>query len=192
MYLALLENTMVILTSDHGHSICDRGYLGKRGYPSVPEVYEIPLLIRFPKGAHAGLKSDLFVQHHDITAAIFECAAVNPPEPIDGLSFLEDAVAGQRRLRNHVTVGWGATPTVITDRWWFNGKIDGTGIFLYDLQTLDPFEHNLAPDYPEVARNCLKLQTRTHAEAFRDWLIDMAHQEADAAWLQPIGGKEIA
>ncbi|GAG41503.1 unnamed protein product, partial [marine sediment metagenome] len=48
--LGLLDNTVVIFTSDHGHSIGDRNYLGKRGYPSSPEVFDIPLMIRFPKG----------------------------------------------------------------------------------------------------------------------------------------------
>ncbi|MCK5328015.1 MAG: sulfatase, partial [Candidatus Latescibacteria bacterium] len=36
--LGLLDNTMILLTADHGHSIGDRNYLGKRGYPSMPEV----------------------------------------------------------------------------------------------------------------------------------------------------------
>lgn len=77
--LGLLDNTMVIFTSDHGHSIGDRGFLGKRGYPSAPEVFDIPLMIRFPRAEHAGTSSDMFVQHHDITAAILEAANVKPP-----------------------------------------------------------------------------------------------------------------
>ena len=70
--LGLLDDTLVILTSDHGHSIGDRGYMGKRGYPSMPEVYDVPLMIRFPGAEHAGQHSDLFVQHHDITALILD------------------------------------------------------------------------------------------------------------------------
>ena len=33
--LGLLDNTMVIFTADHGHSLGDMNYLGKRGYPST-------------------------------------------------------------------------------------------------------------------------------------------------------------
>ena len=36
--LKLEENTLVILTSDHGHTLGEEHYLGKRGYPSRPEV----------------------------------------------------------------------------------------------------------------------------------------------------------
>jgi arylsulfatase A-like enzyme len=32
--LGLLDRTLLIVTSDHGHSIGDEGYIGKRGYPS--------------------------------------------------------------------------------------------------------------------------------------------------------------
>ncbi|NIQ81257.1 MAG: sulfatase-like hydrolase/transferase, partial [Anaerolineae bacterium] len=38
--LGRLEDTLLIFTSDHGHSIGDRDHLGKRGYPSTPDVVE--------------------------------------------------------------------------------------------------------------------------------------------------------
>ena len=57
--LGLLDNTMVVFTTDHGHSIGDKNYMGKRGYPSAPEVYDVPLMIRFPGAEHAGKKTDM-------------------------------------------------------------------------------------------------------------------------------------
>ena len=148
--LDLLDNTMVILTSDYGHSIGDRNYMGKRGYPSAPEVYDIPLMVRFPEAKYAGITSDMFVQHHDITAAILEVANVKAPTEIDGISFLENAIGGKSGPRDHVTVGWGAAVTLITDRWWFNCKVDGTGAFLYDLKNAQPFIRNVADGNTDV------------------------------------------
>jgi arylsulfatase A-like enzyme len=178
--LGLLDNTMVIFTSDHGHSIGDRDYMGKRGYPAAPEVYNIPLMIRFPKAEHAGKTSDMFAQHHDITAAILEAASVNPPEEIDGVSFLNDAVNGGSGPRDHVTVGWGSSPTVITDEWWFNFKVDGTGILLYDLRVSDPFARNVAREHPDVV-NELLAQAKDDAEgSFPDWIVELARNQADA------------
>ncbi len=49
--LGRLEDTMVILVSDHGHSIGDGDFIGKRGYPSRPEVYDVALMVRFPGGS---------------------------------------------------------------------------------------------------------------------------------------------
>jgi arylsulfatase A-like enzyme len=178
--LGLLDNTMLIFTSDHGHSIGDQNYMGKRGYPSSPEVYDVHLMIRFPKAEHAGRRSDMFVQHHDITAAILEAAGVEPPEPIDGISFLEDAVSGRPGLRDHVTVGWGSTPTVINSKWWFNCKVDGTGMLLYDLETDDPFAKNVADEHPDVAQGLFTQAREDAGGRFPDWIVDLARAQADA------------
>ena len=183
--MGLLDNTVVIFTSDHGHSIGDRNYMGKRGYPSAPEVYDVPLMVRFPKAEHAGTTSDMFVQHHDITAAILEFAGIEPPAEIDGLSFLENALAGKPGPRDHVTVGWGSAPTVITDRWWLNYKVDNTGYLLHDLAAQgadagDPFAQNVAEEHTDVARRMAKMAEDDAQGGFPDWLIDLARQQADA------------
>ena len=178
--LGLLDNSMIIFTADHGHSIGDRYYLGKRGYPSAPEVFDIPLMIRFPKAEHAGTESDMLVQHHDITAAILEATGLEPPANIDGLPFLEDALAGRRGSRDHVTVGWGSAATVITDRWWFNSKVDGRGVLLYDLESRDPFASNVADEHPDVLKEAFGHARADATGDFPDWLMDVAEQEADA------------
>jgi arylsulfatase A-like enzyme len=178
--LGLLDDTMLIFTSDHGHSIGDRNYLGKRGYPSLPEVFDVPLMIRFPRAEHAGTTSELFVQHHDITAVILEAANVEPPMEIDGVSFLDDALAGQSGPRDYVTVGWGSTVTVITDRWWFNCKVDGTGVLLYDLESGDPFKENAANEHPDVVNALFAQATEDAGGSFPEWLVELARNQADA------------
>jgi len=178
--LDLLDNTMVIFTSDHGHSIGDRNYLGKRGYPSAPEVYDIPLLIRFPEAQYAGVTSGMFVQHHDIAATILEVANVKPPAEIDAISFLEDAIAGKTGPREYVTVGWGAAVTVITDRWWLNCKVDGTGILLHDLDAAEPFARNVARENSGVVNQLFALAKEDAGGSFPEWLIEIARTQADA------------
>jgi len=187
--LNLLDNTMVILTSDHGHSIGDRDYLGKRGYPSSPEVYDIPLMLRFPEAKYAGTTSDMLVQHHDITAAILEMANAKPPTEIDGISFLEDAIGGKTGQRDHVTVGWGSAVTVITDRWWFNCKVDGTGVLLHDLKTAQPFAKNVAEDNPDTANHLFTLAQEDAGGSFPDWLMEIARNQADAPGCSPLAAR---
>jgi arylsulfatase A-like enzyme len=178
--LGLLDDTMIILTSDHGHSIGDRNYMGKRGYPAAPEVYDIPLMIRLPKADFAGETSDTLVQHHDLTAAILEVARVEPPEKLDGVSFLDDAIHGRSGQRDHVTVGWGAAPTVITDRWWLNCKADGTGVILHDLQAESSFTSNVADEYPDVVNELFALAKEDAGGGFPDWILELARDQADA------------
>ena len=178
--LNLLDNTMIILTSEHGYSIGDGNYMGKRGYPSAPEVYDIALMIRFPKAQYAGRTSNMFVQHHDITTAILEAANVKAPTEIDGISFLENAITGKSGSRHHVTVGWGSAVTVITDRWWFNGKVDGTGVLLYDLKATEPFARNVAQENSGVVDH-LFAQAKEDAKGdFPEWLVEIARKQTDA------------
>jgi arylsulfatase A-like enzyme len=176
----LLDNTMIVFTSDHGHSIGDRNYMGKRGYPSAPEVCDVPLMIRFPKAEHAGRQSVSFVQHHDITATILEAAGVEPHAEIAGVSFLTDALQGKPGGRKHVTVGWGSSPTVVTDRWWFNCKADGSGVLLHDLETDDPFASNVADAFPDTVNELFALAKEDAGGAFPEWIIALAREQADA------------
>ncbi len=178
--LGLLDNTMVILTSDHGHSIGDRGFMGKRGYPSGPEVYDIPLMIRFPGAEHAGTSSDEFVQHHDIAAVILEAAGVEPPAEIEGNSFLERAVSGRTGKRDHVTVGWGSAVTVIDERWWLNCKVDGTGVLLHDLKEAEPFAKNVARENVETVNRLFALAKADAVGGFPDWILELARSQKDA------------
>jgi len=100
--------------------------------------------------------------------------------PIDGRSILRSALTGSSGPRDHVTIGWGSTPTVINELWWFNCKVDGTGAFLYDLQAADPFARNVADEHPDLL-NALFKQARDDAGGkFPEWLIQLAQNEADA------------
>lgn len=178
--LGLLETTLVIVTSDHGHSIGDRNYLGKRGYPSAPEVYKIPLLVRYPGGKHAGCKSDRFVQHTDIAATILYLAGVSGDRRIHGSPVDPLDQAKGKTSRKHVTVAWGSAITVIDDRWWFNCRINGKGGFLHDLSHNDPFSHNCADDYPAVVQELFAKAIADADGDFPEWLLDLAEEGKDA------------
>ena len=175
-----LDDTMIIVTSDHGHSIGERGFMGKRGYPSVPEVFDIPLMVRFPGGEHAGSSSPQFVQHHDIAAVILEAAAVEPPADIEGVSFLSSALSGNTGKRDHATVGWGSAVTVVTDRWWLNCKADGSGVLLYDRQQADPFQENVADENVATVNELFALARADAVGGFPHWILDLAHSQQDA------------
>ncbi len=178
--LGLLDNAMVIVTADHGHSIGDNGYCGKRGHPAMPEVYDIPLLIRFPAADHAGKQSDLFVQHTDITGVILRAANAEPPQPIDGQSFVEAALLGKPGHRDHVTVAWGIHPTVITPRWWFTCSVLGTQCLLYDLERTYPFARNVAEESPNTIRELFEIARADARGSFPDWLLDQARKNSRA------------
>ncbi len=182
----VLDEALVIVTSDHGHSMWERnGYIGKRGYPSDPESYEVPMFVRHPARLGAGTLCDAFVQHHDITATALEAAGVTPPAPIDGISFLRAAFAGGPPIRDHVTVGWGSAMTVIDDDWWFNCKINGRGPFLHDSPSPAPDAPNLADKHPEVVDRLFKVGKTDAGGSFPEYLLEQAEQAIDAPGCSP-------
>jgi arylsulfatase A-like enzyme len=182
----VLDEALVIVTSDHGHSLWERrGYIGKRGYPSDPESYELPLFVRYPGKANAGTSCDAWVQHHDMAATILEAAGVQVPEPIDGRSFFATAFADGRPIRDHVTVGWGSAMTVIDDKWWLNVKVNGRGAFLHDSPRPAPEAPNLAEKHPDVVKKLFEQGKADGGGRFPEFLLKQAESADDAPGCSP-------
>ena len=184
--LDTLGNTLLIVTSDHGHSIGDDDYIGKRGYPADPAVYDVPLIVRYPDGRGAGTRNDSLVQHTDVTAEILRAAGVQPPEPIHGQPLLEPGTP-----REHVTVGWSAAMTVITKQWWFNAKTDGRGAFLYDLTTGKTKGENLADDNPEAVGEMYRLGVQDAGGDFPDFIKNIAATAKDAPGCSALAARPV-
>lgn len=81
----LLDDTLVIVTSDHGEGFLERGRLD-HGYGPYDELLRVPLLVRFPGGEHAGERVDDIVQPTDIAATLLEAAGLTLPQAIEGRS----------------------------------------------------------------------------------------------------------
>jgi arylsulfatase A-like enzyme len=81
----LLENTVIIYTSDHGdcmgaHKLIEKGEF------MYDEIYRIPLIIAHPRTAAAGREADDFVYLHDLTPSIIDLAEAAVPAGLDGES----------------------------------------------------------------------------------------------------------
>jgi hypothetical protein len=113
-------------------------------------------------------------------------------DPLDGRSLLNAGSAGASGWRDHVTIGWGSTPTVITDRWWFNCKVDGKGAFLYDKTDPNPFARNVADEHPEVINALFKQAKDDAGGEFPGWLIQLAQNEADAPGCSSLAARASA
>ena len=121
---------------------------------------------------------------------MLEFADVNPPEPIDGKSFWKAALDGSPALRNHVTVAWGTTITVIDDRWWLNCKIDGTGGFLHD-RTSDPtLQKNIADERPDEVKRLYQIGVQDAKGGFPEYLQEICAKQADAPGCSALVARE--
>jgi arylsulfatase A-like enzyme len=76
------DNTVVVITSDHGEQLCDQGLIQKCGY--FESSYHIICIVRDPLGVR-GAVVDEFTENVDIAPTI--CDAIGLPVPLqcDGL-----------------------------------------------------------------------------------------------------------
>ena len=138
--LQLWDDTIVVVTSDHGTSLGEHARTGKsniheadpRYWPIYPEVGHVPFLVAggdVPRGKSL----PLLAQPVDILPTLAELAGapIEPRQPLDGASFAGAVLDGRPHHRDHVVSGCclhakdgrpprkSPTPFLVTDRWGY-------------------------------------------------------------------------
>jgi arylsulfatase A-like enzyme len=137
------DDTLFIMTTDHGHYLGDRKLFGKMGYPLLPAVLDTPILLRHPKGLKSGKSDAGLVYHPDISATVLDACGVKPRQPLDGVSLL-GAFRGKTPRRDHTLTGWGPFVAIRTDRWYYNASLWGHRPLLFDLRKDPECRRNVA------------------------------------------------
>jgi arylsulfatase A-like enzyme len=83
--LRLTERTLVVVFSDHGVSLADRGFVGKSPSQMYAEMVDVPLLVRHPEGRAAGTSSGFLTSLHDLAPTLLSAAGVPVPEAMEGI-----------------------------------------------------------------------------------------------------------
>jgi N-acetylglucosamine-6-sulfatase len=82
-----LDNTIVVVTSDHGYWYGEHG-LGAERRLAYEEASRIPLMIRYPEKIEAGTRPSELVLNIDLAPTLLEFAGVAPGDHIQGVSLL--------------------------------------------------------------------------------------------------------
>jgi arylsulfatase A-like enzyme len=164
-----LDNTVVVLTSDHGYFYGEHGLSAERRL-AYEETIRIPLVVRYPPRVPAGTTPRELVLSIDLAPTLLTLADLTPSAAIQGRSFLP--VLGQAgrdwrssflieyfsdtvfpRIRN---MGYAA---VRTDRYKLIAYQELTGMDeLYDLEA-DPFEEHNLFDRPDAAPTLARMRS---------------------------------
>ena len=81
----MLDNTIVVYTSDQGFYLGEHGWFDKRFM--YEESFRTPMLVRYPKEIKAGTKIDELVQNLDLAPTFLDYAGIEIPGEMQGESF---------------------------------------------------------------------------------------------------------
>jgi arylsulfatase A-like enzyme len=115
----LMDDTLVVLTSDHGEELGEHGSMEGHQWTVYEETTHVPLLIRLPDEGPAGLELDPIVQSIDIAPTILDVLGIDPPSGFQGRSLLP-AIRGEaldERPAFSSTRRFGRKDSVRTDRY---------------------------------------------------------------------------
>jgi arylsulfatase A-like enzyme len=160
--LALLDDTLVVITSDHGEEF---GEHGDRGHAKTvfDEVLRVPLLFWRPGEVAPGRVVDAQVSLVDVAPTILDLVGLTPPDGLAGRSQLAamrgEASADERPRFAEASLGELRLVTARSDPHKWIWRDDDGSVQVYDLRR-DPGE--LVPlDDP-----ALILRGRAHIEAY--------------------------
>ncbi len=168
--LGLRDNTIIVITADHGEELLEHGFIGHASTSWDTTVYDdliqVPLLISYPKKLPKGQRIEAQVRHIDLMPTVLDMLEIPFDKPIQGKSYLslilgtgdfqETAFAEttpcgyscpkrleKNRLRAVRTNEWKLVSV-------YKDDTHETTYELYHLQD-DPGEtHNVIDEYPDI------------------------------------------
>ncbi len=149
----LLEETLVIVTADHGTPLCDFGLVQVGPYSFEGNI-KVPLVCHWPGQRQGGEVSDALISLVDLLPTYFHLAGLPLPVGVQGRSFAPLLTGADYVARSCVLVEqrWGQEPdgfkTLVTPDWKLSLYVNGVEGELYDLVN-DPGERRNRFDEPE-------------------------------------------
>lgn len=166
--LGLLENTLIIFTSDHGYALGERGEWEHGKAPYLDQIH-IPLILSWPAGPFAAGRIAENVQTADISATILDLAGLPNLEISQGTS-LVSLMRGAKEpfLERPVfsSDGWSTSASAIRGHFRLHKDREGKE-YLYDLAQDPPESRDLAADRPDLVAELhqeLKAHTRQNSK----------------------------
>lgn len=83
----LWENTVIVVTSDHGEAFSEHGFLSHGSSLYLPEIH-VPLIIRLPGSSDRGCRIGDWVTLRDLPATLMEAANIRGDASFPGQSLL--------------------------------------------------------------------------------------------------------
>ena len=177
----LMNNTLIIFTSDNGMSMGQHGIFGKGNGTFPLNLYDtavkVPMIMYVPEAEQKGQVEDTLLSHYDLLPTLLTYVGLESeiPEHLPGRSFA-NALEGTGQVEDREIVvfdEYGPNRMIRTKEWKYIHRYPYGPHELYDL-TADPREdHNLASEseYEEV-KSLMK-------KKLEDWFLEYADPKCD-------------
>jgi arylsulfatase A-like enzyme len=159
----LIEKTLIIFTSDHGEEFGEHGRIGWHGHTLYDELLRVPLIIRFPRAAFAGVEVRQQVRSIDILPTVLRFAGLEALPHFQGESLMpilegSESPDAVRYALSQKDVHRGGLPTSVRTPKWklYRGM-------LFDLEHDRLEKTDVAAKFPEVMSDLM-----TRAAEFKD------------------------
>lgn len=109
------DDTMVIVTTDHGHYLGEHGWIGKPDAPFYNVLAQTPLMIWHPENPNPGGRTNALTSTVDLYATILEAIGAEPTPNTHSQSLLPLIAGSTERHRDWALYGYWGSSVNITD-----------------------------------------------------------------------------
>ena len=150
--LGILDNTMLIVMSDHGHAFGEHGYAGKVASALYPELMDTIFFVRHPGGKGAGKRSNHYASTHDVAPTILGSMGVDRHPQMEGQDLSVVLDGKELDPRPHFTAGYHDHVWTRDEQHAMFCLYDGSNPYLFDLDKDPKMDKNIAPSNAAVVK----------------------------------------
>ena len=203
----LLDETLVIVTSDHGETLFDHANLFNHGVSVYDSESHVPLIMRFPGGRYAGKRVEDVVSNIDFFPTLLSLLELPIPDDSEGVDvsgILEGGSADRGPVFSEATKPFskprfnadplwknqGKFQAIRTDRYKYMFRIPDQQFRLYDLRSDPTEEHDLLIEGTtavEVVRDELDAALRYWRESAAPLGADLSDSDDQLKALEALG-----
>ena len=157
--LGLMENSLILFLSDHGHPLGEHGKILKMDDQLYSQLVRIPLMVRFPNAEYAGKRIKELVETVDILPTILDFLGHGQETNfMHGKSFLPLIRGEREKIHETVTMGFFSSDIrcIRDEEWSYIRKSNLQDCELYNLLEDPDDTINVIGKYPDKAKEMEK------------------------------------
>jgi arylsulfatase A-like enzyme len=153
--MKLLDDTIVVFTTDHGTHLGELGYVQKQPALLNSLVMQLPLFIRHPDRSTAGKRVAEPVSAIDFAPTFCQMLGIDDQEQMDGRNMWSLVTGEADKLHDRVFTQFSSFASVRDRKWHYfqhiRGNNRGAGPCLYDLEQDPKQTKNVLEAHPDLA-----------------------------------------